>query len=198
MKNEVIEFDGRKWERTGEKRALKFGDVYLMLFDDVRARRANHDYPDVEREILREIPSPSPIIEFEGRRFARTGERHIPRKGEWFVSEKYPDMPRQQVTDDACETREILIPVPSPSVPGEAPDAVKELAQKLFTTAPGQYEPLPTWQEAAAQISEALRPLLERMEIAQKVFESHGFDDSAEALKNARARWEPRREEKKS
>jgi len=61
-----------------------------------------------------------------------------------------------------------------------ASNGARALALRLFTTAPGQYEQLPTWEQAAALIDEELRELLLYIAHAPQCFINRGKSDNPE------------------
>lgn len=178
--SEIIKFKGREFERTGEERLPKTGEYYWFeQMDCVVQANANHT--QTPHPILRPVsappqpparhPSPTRFLEFDdtdhpaNKWWQEHGQYMMSGGGRnqfiwacrgWIAREQlYEGVP---VTGDSLSKK----PPEAAEQAGEPGEALKALALKLFTTGPGQYEPLPTVDEAVAIIAEELRPLLEK------------------------------------
>jgi hypothetical protein len=128
------------------------------------------------------------VIEFEGRKWERTGKVSKPEIDEVFITlDGFPMRLTIPICALAIGEREILREIPSPSVPGEAPEAVKELARKLFDNYRGMLS-----ADYEREIRAAIGPLLQegRMLVDELIANEDITEDAP--FVTELARWEPK------
>jgi hypothetical protein len=109
-----IRDDGRRFIRSGETREPQPGEYFDLGSGRVYLVGEQNGllHPGDRAYILQEVAAGKPLV-YGGQRFCLTGERRLPNRNEWFISDSGSFNPIHKASYDFCPdeyTYEIVVP----------------------------------------------------------------------------------------